>query len=120
MTLQSQMVLYLCLVNLEAAKHICQAKNCSAQCFKAWYAAHITACLYTIVWSISCNDIVKVLKFSCSVRDRFHRKNTLITSAVGSLKVCLKYAGFTFTHFSCGGRTFFVAGAPTINSTSHN
>ena len=28
----------------------------------------------------------KVLKFSCSVRDRFQRKNTLITSAVGSLK----------------------------------
>ena len=42
------------------------------------------------------------------------------TSAVGSLKVCLKYAGFTFTHSSCGGGTIFMAGVPTINSTSHN
>ena len=43
-----------------------------------------------------------------------------MTSVVGSLKVCLKYSGFTFTHFSCGGETFFKAGVPTINSTSHN
>ena len=61
------------------------------------------------------NDI-----FSCSDRVRFQRKNTLITSAVGSLKVCLKYAGFTFTHSSCGDGTFFMAGVPTINSTSHS
>ena len=44
----------------------------------------------------------------------------MITSAVGCLKVCLKYAGFTFTHSSCGNGTFFMAGVPTINSTSHN
>ena len=74
----------------------------------------------TIVQIISFNDIFKVLNFSCSDRDRFQRKNTLITSVVGSLKVCLKYAGFTFTHFSCGGGTFFKAGVSTINSTSHN
>ena len=47
-------------------------------------------------------------------------KNTLIASAVGSLKVYLKYAGFTFTHSSCGGGTVFMAGVPTINSFSHN
>ena len=35
------------------------------------------------------NDIFKVLKFSCSDRDRFQGKNTLIASAVGSLKVYL-------------------------------
>ena len=39
---------------------------------------------------------------------------------MGSLKVCLKFAGFTFTYSSCGGGTFFVVGVPTINSTSHN
>ena len=61
-----------------------------------------------------------VLDFSCSDRDRFQRTNTLITSVVGSLKVCLKYARFTFTNSSCGGGTFFVAGVPTINSTSYN
>ena len=44
----------------------------------------------------------------------------MISSAVGSLKVCLKYAGFTFTHSSCCGGTIFMAGVPTINSTSHN
>ena len=44
----------------------------------------------------------------------------MITSAVGSLKVCLKYARFTFTHFSCGDGAFFMAGVPTLNSTSHN
>ena len=44
----------------------------------------------------------------------------MITSAVGSLKVCLKYAGFTFTHSSCGNGTFFMAGVPTVNSTFHN
>ena len=44
----------------------------------------------------------------------------MITSAVSSLKVCLKYAGFTFTHSSCGCGTIFMAGVPTINSTSHN
>ena len=69
---------------------------------------------------MSYNGIFKVLKFSCSDRDRFQRKNTLITSAVGSLKICLKYAGFTFTHSSCGGGTIFMAGVPTIDSTSHN
>ena len=42
----------------------------------------------------------------------------MITSVVGSLKVCLKYAGYIFTHY-CGGGTFFVAGVPTINSTFH-
>ena len=47
-------------------------------------------------------------------------KNTLITSAVVSLNVCLSYAGFTFTDSSCGGGTFVMAGVPTINSTSHN
>ena len=89
--------------------------NCSAKCFEAWYAAHLTTCI-----TQSSNDIFKVLKFSCSDRNRFQRKNTLITSVVGSLKVCLKYAGFTFTHSSCGGGTFFVVGVPTINRTSHN
>ena len=74
----------------------------------------------TTVRIISYNDIFEALKFSCSDRDRFQRKNTLITSAVGSLKVCLKYAGFTFKHSSCGDGTFFMAGVPTINSTSHN
>ena len=74
----------------------------------------------TIVWILSYNDIFKVLKLSFSERDRFQKKNTLITSAVGALKICLKYAGFTFTHSSCGDRTFFIAGVPTINSTSHN
>ena len=74
----------------------------------------------TIVKFISNNDIFKVLKCSCSDRDRFQRKNTLITSAAGSLKVCLKYAGFTFTHSFCVDGTFFMAGEPTINSTSHN
>ena len=68
----------------------------------------------TIVYIISYNDIFKVLKFSCYDRDRSQRKNTLITSAAGSLKVCLKYVGFTFTHSSCGDRTFFIAGVPTI------
>ena len=42
----------------------------------------------------------------------------MITSVVGSLKVCLKYAGYISTHY-CGGGTFFVAGVPTINSTFH-
>ena len=56
----------------------------------------------TIVEIISYNGIFKALKFSCSDRDRFQRKNTLITNAEGSIKVCLKYAGFTFTHSSCG------------------
>ena len=60
------------------------------------------------------------MKFSSSVRDRFQRKNTLITSAVGSLKVCLKYADFTLIHSSCGGGTFLMARVPTINSTSLN
>ena len=32
----------------------------------------------------------------------------------------LKYAGFTFTHSYCGDETFFMAGVPAINSTSHN
>ena len=93
--------------------------NCSAQYFKAWYAAHLTTFI-TQSSRVSYNDIFKVLKFSCSNRDRFQRKNTLITSAVGSLKVFLKYAGFTFTHSSCGDGRFFMAGIPTINSTSHN
>ena len=83
--------------------------------FQAWYAAHLTTCI-----TQSSNDIFKVLKLSCSDRDRFQWKNTLITSVVGSLKVCLKHAGNTFTHSSCGGGTFFVAGVPTINSTSHH
>ena len=74
----------------------------------------------TIVQIRSYNDIFKVLKLSCSDRNKFQKKNTLITSAVGSLKVCLKYADFTFTHSSCGDGTFFMAGVPTINSTSHN
>ena len=69
---------------------------------------------------MSYNDIFKVLKFSCCDRDRFQRKNILITSAVGSLKVCLNYAGFTFTRSSCGDATFFMVGVPTIDSTSHN
>ena len=47
----------------------------------------------------------------------FQRKNT---RSVGSLKVCLKYVGFTFIHSTCGGVTFFMAGVPTIDSTSHN
>ena len=89
--------------------------NCSAQCSEAWYAAHLTTCI-----TQSSNDKFKLLKFSCSDRDRFQRKNTLIASVVGSLKVCLKYAGLTFTHSPCGGGTFFVARVPTINSTSHN
>ena len=46
--------------------------------------------------------------------------NTLIISEVGSLKVCLKYAGCTFTHSPCGDGTFFIAGVSTVNSTSHN
>ena len=46
--------------------------------------------------------------------------NTLVTSAVGSFKVCLKYADFTFTHSSCGDETFCMAGVSTLNSTSHN
>ena len=75
---------------------------------------------YTIVWIISYNDIFKVLKFSCSDRDRFQRKNTLIDSAVGSLNICLRYAGFTFIHSSCGDGLFFNAGVSTINSTTHN
>ena len=74
----------------------------------------------TIVKIISYNGIFKVLNFSCSDRDRFQRKNTLITSAMGSLKVCLKYDGITFTHSSCGGGTIFMAGVPTINSYSYN
>ena len=93
--------------------------NRSAQCFEAWYAAHLTKCI-THSSRLCYNDIFKVLKFSCSDRDRFQRKNNLITSVVGSLKVCFKYAGFTFTHSSCGGGTFFVAEVPNINSTSHN
>ena len=44
----------------------------------------------------------------------------MIASAVGSLKVYLRYAGFTFTHSSGGGGTIFMAGVPTINSISHN
>ena len=44
----------------------------------------------TIVEIISYNDLFKVLKFSCFDRDRFQGKNTLITSAVGSFKVCFK------------------------------
>ena len=74
----------------------------------------------TIVKIKSYNDIFKVLKFSCSDREVFQRKNILITSAVGSLKVRLKHADFTFTHSSCGRGTFFMAGVPTINSTFHN
>ena len=74
----------------------------------------------TIVYIINYNDIFKVLKFSGSDRDMLQRKNTLITSAVGSLKVCLKYAGFTFRNSSGGGGTIFMAGVPTINSTFHN
>ena len=74
----------------------------------------------TVVQIISYNAIFQVLKFSGSDRERFQRKNNLITSAVGSLKVCLKCAGFTFTHSSCGDGTFFMAGIPTIISTSHN
>ena len=35
-------------------------------------------------------------------------------------QICLKYAGLTFTHSSCGDGTFFIAGVPTVNSTSHN
>ena len=89
--------------------------NCSAQWFGAWYAAHLTTCI-----TQSSNDIFKGLNFFCSDRDSFQRKNTLITSVVGSSKVCLKYAGFTFAHSSCGGGTFFVAGVPAINNTSHN
>ena len=71
--------------------------NCTAQCFEAWYAAHLTTCISQSS-RLCYNDIFKVLKFSCSDRDRFQRKNTLISRTVGSLKVCLKYAGFTFTH----------------------
>ena len=85
--------------------------NSSAQCFEAWYAAHLTTCI-----TQSSNDILKALKLSCSDRGMFKRKNTMITSVVGSLKVCLKYAGYIFTHY-CGGGTIFVAGVPTINST---
>ena len=44
----------------------------------------------------------------------------MITSAVGSLKVFLKDAGFTLTHSSSGGGTIFMSGVPTINSTSHH
>ena len=42
MTLQSQMVLYLRLINLEADM---PGYNCSAQCFEAWYAAHLSTCI---------------------------------------------------------------------------
>ena len=80
--------------------------------FQAWYAAHLTTCI-TQSSRLCYNDIFKVLKFSCSDRDRFQRKNTLISRTVGSLKVCLKYAGFTFTHCSCDDGTFFMAGVPT-------
>ena len=86
--------------------------NCTAQCFEAWCAAHLTTCI-TQSSRLCYNDIFKVLKFSCSDRDRFQRKNTLISRTVGSLKVCLKYAAFTFTHSSCGDETFFMAGVPT-------
>ena len=58
--------------------------NSSAQCFEAWYAAHLTTCI-----TQSSNDILKVLKLSCSDRGMFKRKNTMITSVMGSLKVCL-------------------------------
>ena len=86
--------------------------NCTAQCFEAWYAAHLTTCI-TQSSRLCYNDIFKVLKFSCSDRDRFQRKNTVISRTMGSLKVCLKYAGFTFTHSTCGDGTFFMAGVPT-------
>ena len=98
------------LINYEAAKQICQATI--AQCFEAWYAAHLTTCI-TQSSRLCYNDIFKVLKCSCSDRDRFQRKNTLISRTVGSVKVCLKYAGFTFTHSSCGDGTFFEVGVPT-------
>ena len=111
MTLQSQMVLYLRLINFEAAKQICEATIALLN-VEAWYAAHLTTCI-TQSSRICYNDIFKVLKFSCSVRDRFQRNNTLISRTVGSLKVCLKYAGFTFTHSFCGDGTFFMAGVPT-------
>ena len=68
MTLQSQMVLYMRLINLEAAKQICQAKlQCSM--FRGMVCS---LCYYmdnTIVLKIGYNDIFKVLKFSCSDRE---------------------------------------------------
>ena len=111
MTLQSQIVLYLSLINFEAAKQISQATIALLNIFEAWYAAHLTTCI-TQSYRLCYNDIFKVLKYSCSDRDRFQRKNTLISRTVGSLIVCLKYAGFTFTRSICGDGTFFMAGVP--------
>ena len=44
----------------------------------------------------------------------------LIESNQTNKQICLKYAGFTFTYSSCGDGTLFMAGVPTVNSTSHN
>ena len=103
---------YNCVWSIWGSKADIPGYNCTAQCFEAWYAAHLTTCI-TQSSRLCYNDIFKVLKFSCSDRDRFQSKNTLISRTVGSLKVCLKYAGFTFTHSSCGDGTFFMAGVPT-------
>ena len=44
MTLRSQIMLYLRLINLEVAKQICQAIIAVFNVFEAWYAAHLTIC----------------------------------------------------------------------------
>ena len=112
MTLQSQMVLYLRLINFEAAKQICQATIALLNVLRHGMQP-ISLHVITQSSRLCYNDIFKVLKFSCSDRDRFQWKNTLISRTVGSLKVCLTYAGFTFTHSSCGDGTFFMAGVPS-------
>ena len=84
MTLQSQMVLYLRLINFEAAKQICQATIALLNVLRHGMQP---ISLHVVVSRLCYNDIFNVLKFSCSDRDRFQRKNTLISRTVGSLKV---------------------------------
>ena len=46
MTLQSQMVLYLPASDrFGGSQADMPGYNCSAQCFEAWYAAHLTTCI---------------------------------------------------------------------------
>ena len=54
--------------------------NCSAQCFKAWFAAHLTSC---IAQSSRLNNRMTCSRY-CNFLVLTDRKNTLITSSVGS------------------------------------
>ena len=59
--------------------------NSSAQCFEAWYAAHLTTCI-----TQSSNDILKVLKLSCSDRGMFKRKKYHDYQCSGFFKIMLE------------------------------